>query len=358
MSHVARLAVVGLGLIGRRHVSAIAQSASAALCAVVDPLPEANAEAGNLGCQVFQTLEEMFETVRPDGVIISSPTPFHVVQGLYCIDRRCPVLIEKPLAVTAVDGARIAAAASDANVPVLVGHHRRHNPLIAKAHAVIADGLLGDIRAIHAQCWFYKPDAYFDAAPWRKQVGAGPISVNLVHDVDLMRHLCGGIAQVQAEAAPSRRGYDNEDVAAALLRFANGALGTMTLSDAVVSPWSWELTSAENPIYPPTSQSCYFIGGSRASLSVPDLRLWSHGEVPDWWSPISATTLVRDSADPLVRQINHFAQVIARRVSPLVSAEEGAKTLRVIEAIQQSAATGRTIDLTQSADGTDHAKAS
>ncbi|MEM8852296.1 MAG: Gfo/Idh/MocA family oxidoreductase [Pseudomonadota bacterium] len=351
MAQWAKLAVVGLGLIGRRHVAAIAQSNSASLCAVVDPSPEAKADAANLGCTVFDTLGDMVQTVRPDGVIIASPTPLHTAQGLWCIDRGCPVLIEKPLAVTAADGERIVSAASAAGVPVLVGHHRRHNPLIAKARAVIAEGLLGDIRAVHAQCWFYKPDAYFDAAPWRKQVGAGPISVNLVHDVDLLRHLCGEITHVQAQSTPSYRGYDNEDVAAALLRFAGGAIGTLTLSDAVVSPWSWELTSCENPVYPPTDQSCYLIGGSRASLSLPDLRLWSHGKVPDWWSPISATTIIRDHADPLVNQIAHFAAVIAGEASPLVSADEGAQSLRVIEAIQQSAATGHSIDLTPSSGG-------
>ena len=75
-----------------------------------------------------------------------------------------------------------ASAAADVNI--IVGHHRRHNPLIHEAKRIIDSGELGDIRSVHSQCWFYKPDSYFEIAPWRTQPGAGPISVNLVHDVD------------------------------------------------------------------------------------------------------------------------------------------------------------------------------
>ena len=137
-------------------------------------------------------------------------------------------------------------------------------------------GRLGTIRTVHANCWFYKPDDYFEVAPWRKKRGAGPISVNLVHDVDLLRYLCGEVVSVQALATPSVRGFENEDAAAAILGFDNGAIGTITVSDAVVSPWSWELTSREYPIYPPTPESCVYDSvAARRPLSVPDLKLWT-----------------------------------------------------------------------------------
>ena len=85
-------------------------------------------------------------------------------------------------------------------------------------------------------------------------------------------------------------------------------------------------------------------GGSLGSLSVPDLRLWTHrGRVRDWWKPISATTLTREASDPLVNQINHFAEVIQGRAEPLVSGQEGLRTLQVIEAIQLAAQSGQTV---------------
>ena len=59
---------------------------------------------------------------------------------------------------------------------------------------------------------------------------------------------------------------------------ANGALGTVSASDTVVSPWSWELTTGENPAYPRQDQSCYQIGGTHGALTIPALELWSHAD--------------------------------------------------------------------------------
>jgi predicted dehydrogenase len=247
--------------------------------------------------------------------------------------------------VTANEAAAIVHASRHENVPVLVGHHRRHNPIVQESHRLIRKGIIGDVRTAQVTCWFYKPDDYFDGAPWRKQKGAGPISVNLVHDVDLMRHFCGEIVRVQAQASPSARGYDNEDVATAIVCFENGALGTITVSDSVVAPWSWELTSGEYPVYPKTSQSCYLLGGSDGSLSLPDMTVWQHNGEKSWWNPMAATVAPRPAADPLGQQIDHFVDVIQSAAEPLVSAEEGWRTLQVIEAIQIAAATQQTISL-------------
>ncbi|MDH3662321.1 MAG: Gfo/Idh/MocA family oxidoreductase, partial [Alphaproteobacteria bacterium] len=257
-----RLVIAGIGLVGKRHADAIRQLGNVALAGVVDPSDEGRHYAHAKNLPWFASLSQMFEEQKPDGVILATPTPLHVQQGLECVAQGCPILVEKPLSTSVADGEALVEAAERQGIPLLVGHHRRHNPLIQKARDVIDAGEIGRIRTVHAHCWFYKPDDYFDQAPWRKLKGAGPISVNLVHDVDLIRHLCGEVSHVQAEAAPSARGYENEDVAAALLRFENDAIGTITVADSVVSPWSWELTSGEYPVYPPTAESCYLLGGS------------------------------------------------------------------------------------------------
>jgi len=278
MTDPVKLVVVGAGLVGKRHIDAIAASHEAVLAAIVEPSPQVANYAAAIGVPLFESLEDLFAQMTPDGVILATPTPLHVSQGLTCIEHNCPVLVEKPLSTTAADAELLTSAATQKNVPILVGHHRRHNPLIQEAARIVHSGEIGEVRAVQVTCWFYKPDDYFDAAPWRKQIGAGPISVNLVHDVDLIRYFCGEVVSVHAVACPSRRGFENEDVAGAILTFQNGAVGTITVSDSIVSPWSWELTSAEYPIYPVTDRSCYLIGGSDGSLSVPDLAVWKHAE--------------------------------------------------------------------------------
>jgi predicted dehydrogenase len=317
MTALTRLVIAGIGLVGKRHAEAIYHLKSVDLAGIVDPSDAGRIYAADRNLPWFESLSDMFAKEQPDGVVLATPTPLHVEQGLECVAQGCPTLVEKP----------------------------RHNPLIQKVREVVDAGKLGQLRAVHANCWLYKPDEYFDEAPWRKAPGAGPISVNLVHDVDLIRYLCGDVVSVRAQATPSARGYENEDVAAAVLRLENGAIGTITVSDTIVSPWSWELTARENPAYPPTSQSCYLLGGTHGSLSLPDLTLWQNNGMRSWWQPISAITLPHDSSDPLVNQIAQFAAVIRGEEQPLVSGEEGLKTLRVIEAIQSSAKSGETVVL-------------
>nr|WP_255599382.1 Gfo/Idh/MocA family oxidoreductase [Hasllibacter sp. MH4015] len=340
------MAICGFGLVGQRHAEAAKAVPGVTVSAVVEPSEAGRATAATQGLACHMSLDALFAAGPIDGLIVATPTPLHVDNTLDAIARGCPVLVEKPLA-THVEAARaIVSASAQRSVPVLVGHHRRHNPIIQAAHDVISRGRIGDVRAVNALCWFYKPDAYFDVAPWRKETGAGPVSVNLVHDIDLIRYLCGDVASVSAQAAPSARGYANEDVAAAVLTLATGAIATITVSDSIVAPWSWEMTSREYPIYPQTDESCYMIGGSEGGLSLPDLRVWTHKNGQrDWWTPIAAHPIERGMSDPLVNQISHFRDVIADGASPLVPAEEGLRTLRVIEAIQTSAATGQPIHL-------------
>lgn len=341
-----RIGIIGLGLVGRRHADAIAHVPGVDVAGVVE-IDRSGAEfARDQGFDIYSSVGNLLSKARPDGVIISTPTSLHVPQALECVDQACPVLIEKPISTHSDDAIALVNQAQRAGVPVLVGHHRRFNPLIKRANQIIKDGSLGEVRAIQATCWFYKPDEYFEQAPWRKRKGAGPVSVNLVHDIDLLRYLVGEIASVRALATPSVRGFENEDVAAALLMFANGAVGTITVSDSIVAPWSWEHTSREYSIYPVTFEKCYLIGGSKASLSIPDLRLWAHeGGKRDWWAPISSTCQIKESSDPLINQIRHFVDVIEGRMRPMVSGHEGLMTLRVIEAIQRSARTGEVITI-------------
>ena len=345
MSQKTQIAVAGFGLVGRRHAEVVRHAPDMLLAAIVEPSQEGQVAASALDVPVYASLEDMLAASKPDGVVLATPTPLHLEQGLTCISSGCPVLIEKPIAVKSEEARRLTDAADKAGVPLLVGHHRRHNGMVKAAKHALMEGAVGDIRAIQATCWFYKPDHYFDVAPWRTKKGAGPISVNLVHDVDLLRHFCGDVISVQAIAVPSRRGFENEDLATAVLTFQSGAIATISVSDSIVAPWSWELTARENPAYPATSESCYLIGGSKGGLSLPDLRVWRHQEAPDWWTPISAQTLTCKMDDPLAVQMAHFAAVIAGREAPLVSGWEGLKSLEVVEAVARSSETGREISL-------------
>lgn len=326
-----RIGVVGAGLIGQQHLAAIARTPDITLSAVCDPAsPQGD-------WPLVEDIEKL--AAISDGVILAVPNALHAPMALHLIKAGCPMLIEKPLTGTAAEGLEVVQAAQAAQVPILVGHHRRHNPVIAKAKQIIDDGALGTLTTVHGQCWLPKPAAYFDAA-WRQGAGAGPLLINLIHDVDVLMHLCGPVVQVQAYESNAVRGAEAEEVAVAILRFASGVLGTLNLSDVALGPWSWEMTAGENPAYPKTDQASYLIGGTQGSLSLPNLAVWSQQNGPDWWAPISQTRMPVALSDPLSTQLTHFAEVIAGHSSPLVSAEDGLRAVQVIEAIKQAARTG------------------
>lgn len=348
MNDGVRIAIAGAGMIGRIHAERVTREAT--LCAIVDPAPGARDYAASLGVACYDDLAALFASGRPEGVIVASPTRLHVPQALECVAAGLPVLVEKPIAGDALEAARLVGTASAAGVPVLVGHHRRHNPIASEAKEAIASGRLGDVVAVHATCWFHKPRSYF-APEWRRQAGAGPVLTNMIHDVDLMRFLCGEVTGVQARQSARTRGHGVEDTAVAILEFASGALGTLSVSDTISAPWSWELTARENPAFPFVGASCYQIGGTRGSLSVPDFALWHYDREPDWQQPLLLETLTHRAEDPYTLQIRHFAAVIRDGASPLVSGEEGLKTLQVVSAIKRSAETGAMVAVEEEALG-------
>ncbi|MEM7498640.1 MAG: Gfo/Idh/MocA family oxidoreductase [Pseudomonadota bacterium] len=338
MSTPVRLAVAGAGLVGRRHAQAI-PAAGALLAGIADPSTEAQAFAATLGVPWHSSLEALLAAGGVDGVILATPNALHEEGAIACVSAGVAVLVEKPIAATAAQGRRMVAAADAAGVPLAVGHHRRHNPIVARARALIAEGRLGTITAVHGSAWLAKPDAYFEAA-WRREAAAGPVLVNLIHDIDLLQHLVGPIAEVAAYESRVVRGHAAEDTGVMMLRFAGGALGTLTVSDATVAPWSWELTARENPAYPPTAEDCYRIAGTHGALALPSLTLWTDGGARDWWAPIGATRFPHGSADPLVAQAAQFAAVARGEAVPLVSGAAGLAALEVIEAMKRSAAAG------------------
>lgn len=343
-----RIAVAGAGYIGLAHIAVTQASPTCTLSAIVDPSPTAIEIASRAGVPLYRSLEDLIEKDRPNGVIIATPNQFHVPHACLCMAAGLPMLLEKPLAPTLAEGEVLVREAEAAGARILIGHHRAHSPIMAKAQEVVARGTLGKIVAVMGSATFFKPDHYFTDAPWRCEPGAGPILLNMIHEVHNLRMLCGEIVAVQAFASNATRGFVIEDTVAINLRFANGALGTFMLSDTAACPKSWEQTSRENKAYATCEdEDCYVIAGTDGSLSVPTMRLRTYSRQADrsWWKPFETgiVGMVRD--DPLKHQIEHFAAVVRGEAEPLVSVHDGLQNLRVTEAIVEAARTGSVVQI-------------
>lgn len=349
-SGVFQLAVAGAGLIGRRHIELIQASARTQLCAIVDPVPASADLAASLGVPHFASLEALFTqglVEKPDGVVLATPNPLHVPGAVICARHGVPALIEKPLADSLEAGRLLLDALARHPVPMLVGQHRRHSATLQQARAAIESGALGRMVTVMGSAQFYKPDSYFAQGAWRREAGGGPILINLIHEMDNLRYLCGEVESVHAIASNAVRRFAVEDTVVMTLKFSSGALGTFTLSDTVASPRSWEQTSGENTAYPRyPSEDCYFIAGTQGSLAVPTLRTWRHaadGREPGWWTPFAEDTLAAEAVDPLAAQLEHFCDVIAGLSAPIITVADALQTLRTVEAVRRSIATGQTV---------------
>ncbi len=343
-----RIAIAGAGLIGQAHIKVLGNCPSCRLSAIVDPSPAAIDVAAKAGVPLYKTIDDLLVTNRPDGLILATPNQLHVSQALQCMEANLPILLEKPIATTVAEGEKIVAMVAATGAKVLIGHHRAHSPIMAKAKEVVDSGMLGRLVAFMGSATFFKPDHYFVDAPWRKELGAGPFLINMIHEVHNLRMLCGDIVAVQAFGSHTIRGYAVEDTVAINLRFANGALGTFMLSDTAASARSWEQTSQENKSYASCDdEDCYVITGTNGTLSVPTMRLKTYPRSEDrsWWKAFDTSVVSMVLDDPLKLQIEHFGAVIRGEAQPLVSAFDGLQNLHVTEAIIESTKTGQIVAL-------------
>lgn len=339
-----RIGVIGAGMIGRKHIEVALAEPHCRLVGIADPAPAAKAIADGAGVPHFTDHAAMLETANLQGVVVATPNALHVSAALACIARGIPVLVEKPIADTLEAARRLVAAGERAGIPILVGHHRRHNPLVRKAREIIRAGEIGRLVAVVALATFLKPDSYFDQT-WRREAGGGPVLINLIHDIDFLRFIAGEIRSVQAFTSSAVRGFGVEDSAAVAVRFADGALGTLTVSDTATAPWSWELTAGENPFFPQHTENCTLFTGTSGSLTLPRLEHWRYDGERGWGAPLTRRHIEVAPADPYVEQLRHFCRVIDGAETPVVSGADGMATLRATLAVKEAAETGRPVEL-------------
>lgn len=334
-----RIAIAGAGAMGQNHIRMVNEEPRTSLVAIADPAPQAQVLADRNEVPLFTDVESMLDEVKPDGIIIASPNSLHIPNAYVALSRSVPALIEKPLSDNTDTARRFVEDVNNSDVKFLVGQHRRHNPRVRAAKNIIESGVLGRLVTISLHYMVYKPDNYFDVE-WRRQEGAGPILVNMVHDVDLLRHLIGEPSEIQALSSSSTRGFKTEDSAVANIRFDNGALGSITLSDASVSPWNWEATSREDPFYSPFNADAFLISGTKGALTLPRLHMYSYDGESSWTKPLNCEIKGVKDAQPHSEQLKHFCDVIEGKAEPLVTPEDALRTLEALNLIKEAAKSG------------------
>ncbi|MBX3566149.1 MAG: Gfo/Idh/MocA family oxidoreductase [Sphingomonas sp.] len=246
-----RVALIGSGFMGRAHAMAFA-AAGRTFDLPVEPVLEIQADrdaetsaraAAQLGfARSTGDWREAVNDPAVDLVAIATPNLLHAPIALAALAAGKPVYCEKPLAATLAESQAMADAAAASGLPTAVGFTYLYNPMIAVARELIASGEIGEVtafRGIHAEDFMASPDAPFN---WRcepEQAGGALADIGS-HIIAMARHLLGEIAEVSGAlhtAHPMRRdsaGVERavrvDDQMDALVRFANGATGTLSAS--------------------------------------------------------------------------------------------------------------------------------
>ncbi|WP_150308177.1 Gfo/Idh/MocA family protein [Planctomonas psychrotolerans] len=244
MSGALRVAVIGCGDISVIHFAAIAGTADVELVAVCDidtAFRDAAAEAQ--GVPGFADHLEMFDAVRPDVVHVCTPHSRHATMAVDALERGIHVLLEKPLATTREDGARVIAAAESGSAKIAICFQNRYNAPVEAAARILASGELGTVLGGSATVMWHRTAEYYRDRPWRgtwEEGGGGLLMNQAIHTLDLLQWLVGEVVEVRGSASTHVLGdvIEVEDTAEMALTHRNGAQSVFyaTLANAVNAP--------------------------------------------------------------------------------------------------------------------------
>lgn len=343
-----KIGLIGLGLMGIPHARILKKVEACDLVAAAEVDESQKAVADELGIKFYKSYEEMIDKESLQGVILALPNHLHAPIGIACAAKGLHLFVEKPITPTVDEADRLIEAAKENKVQILVGHQRRFSSLVEAAREIVTGGELGSLVGVTITWALLKPAPYYEGPlSWRKEKNGGPILINLIHEIDNLRYICGEIEEVYAQVSNRVRNFQVEDTAGITLRFASGALGTVFLTDCSPSLTSWEGTTGENPLLYSDFGNCYHFFGTEASLLFPQMkrRFYADPAKAGWNYPITEQGYKIPREDPYIKEFSHFCRVIEGKESPRTSGEDGKRTLEATLAIKRSGETGQPVRL-------------
>jgi myo-inositol 2-dehydrogenase/D-chiro-inositol 1-dehydrogenase len=181
-----RIAIVGVGRMGRAHLAALERTGRLRAVAIVDPSPTARAAVDGRAVAAYESISELVAARHVDAAIVASPTPSHLATVRALAGAGIHVLAEKPCGSRADEARQAGQAAERANVVLQVGYWKRFVASLRDLRDQIDRGELGEISVVSCFQWDERPPS-----PLFRAVSGGPIVDMAVHEFDLMRWLTG-----------------------------------------------------------------------------------------------------------------------------------------------------------------------
>lgn len=239
-SEPVRLAIVGMGVMGRDHLKnalTLQQEGVLRLVGLADVEEERARKPGEEhGIRAFAEHQALLEETKPELVVVATPHPSHEAVTVAAAERGVHVLCEKPIAHTVSAADRMIEACRRAGVLLGIDFNQRTSPAYIRAHELIAGGELGELYRVNfiASGW-YRTQAYYDSGGWRGTwagEGGGVIMNQAPHHLDLYCWLAGLPQNVKATALTRIHQIEVENTVAALLEHGRERVDTFYTTTA------------------------------------------------------------------------------------------------------------------------------
>ncbi|MEK9643922.1 MAG: Gfo/Idh/MocA family oxidoreductase [Alphaproteobacteria bacterium] len=334
------VAFIGAGRVAEHHCKMLGNVDEIGISAICDLREDRGKPLSDrVGAPWYASYREMFERhPEIDVVTIATPSGMHFEHAMEVIEEYGKnVIVEKPTFMTPEQMRQAVAAATAKSLRIFPVFQNRYNKAVDRVRRGIAAGELGDVRLASVRLRWCRPQPYYDRDPWRGTWShdGGALTNQGVHYIDLMRHLAGEIAEINACCATIDVDIEVEDAVVAAVKFENGALGTI------------EVTTAARP---EDFEASVSIVGSKglteiAGIATNELITYSPDE-----------TACKDASEvfPIVYGFGHrdlyrdVAKVLAGKGEFPVSYDDAMKTLVLLHSIYRSDEEGGWVDVGES----------
>ncbi len=329
-----RAAVIGLGAMGTNHARVYGEIDGVELAAVADTDAARVAQvASSTGAHGFGDYRALLDGERIDLVSICVPTRLHVEVAADVIARGVPLLVEKPLTATLDEAVRLRDLATEAGVPLTVGHIERFNPAVIELKRRLEAGELGRVFQVHARRVGPFPDRVRDV---------GVVLDLAPHDIDVMRFLLGSeITRVHAETE-QRINTEYEDMLIGTVRFANGVVGVLDIN--------WLTPTKIRELSVLGERGMFVVDYLARELTFYENDAAPKGQPADWAahhlkgvSEGARHTIHIEKREPLRAELEAFVHAVRNGTPPAVSADDGIAAIAVSEALVRAASIGEAV---------------
>ncbi|MBR4909236.1 MAG: Gfo/Idh/MocA family oxidoreductase [Acidaminococcaceae bacterium] len=345
-----KYALIGCGRIATNHVKAVINNKSdLSFVAVCDVLPDAiekllakHALEKDTSIQRYTDYKKMIqEHPELQLIAIATESGIHAELALYCIDHGINIIIEKPMTMSMADAEEIIKRSREKNVKVSVCHQNRFNVAIQEMRHALEQGRFGKLSHGSINVRWNRDKGYYDQADWRGKWASdgGCLFNQCIHGIDLLRWMMGD--EVEEVYGVTKQQFHNylecEDIGMAVVKFKNGAVGTI---EGTVNVYPKNL---EETLYLFGETGTVKIGGtSTNNIDVWDFADEQENDRNNKGLQEATSNVYGNGHTSLYADV---IDAIRNGRTPYVDAVAGRNAVEMILAIYQSAATGKPVKL-------------